>query len=92
MIGDRVTWKHQAKGKHKQMTGTVIDVIEPGEDGYSKLFHIEKLSMNRIQFDRGTKTYRRLLVEVKRGGKSTLSDFYAPNADIVKPIKELQTT
>ncbi|SFJ64180.1 hypothetical protein SAMN02799624_05325 [Paenibacillus sp. UNC496MF] len=83
-IGDKVTWKHHAKGKHKDLTGKVIAEIAPDEDGFTKLFLVDKLSLSRIQFEKGVKTYRRLLVEVERGGKSTLSDFYAPNADSVK--------
>lgn len=83
--GQLVTWKSQSQGVTKQKTGTVIGFIEKGQNGHVLIPPGTKNS--RIKFQSVNEVGRRVLVEVERGGKSVLSDFYAPYESQLKPVK-----
>lgn len=74
-IGDKVKWTSQAQGRWKEKRGILIAFLGPDDDAYD--FLPTGLPKSRFKGQR-TSLNRRALAEVPRGGKSTLSDYYAP--------------
>jgi len=80
MIGQTVTWTSQSQGSAKTKTGTVIAIVEPGEDARKHL--PAGLPKTRFKGDRFS-TNRRALVAVPRASENGC-DYYAP------PVKWLE--
>ncbi|RKN86773.1 hypothetical protein [Paenibacillus ginsengarvi] len=77
-IGDVVTWKSQAAGVWKEKTGEIVGFIKPEEDARNILQKFDvKYPSNRVKFQ-SLSELDRVLVEVPRGGRSNISDYYAP--------------
>lgn len=76
--GDSVTWISQSQGSWKEKRGTVISVVPAGASAIRMLEEkVGAVPKSRIKFQDVSK-FERVLVEVKRGGKSGLLDYYAP--------------
>ncbi|QHW35787.1 hypothetical protein GZH47_33375 (plasmid) [Paenibacillus rhizovicinus] len=93
-IGTIVTWSSQSGGSTTTKTGKFLGFIERKADGHAMLpldkmkdGLVRKMPGSRVKFQDRNYVYRRALVEVPRGGKSKLSDFYAPSANIIKEKK-----
>lgn len=89
-VGTKVTWSSQAGGTRRQKTGVVAAIVEVGENpfkmrGVGEL--LENTPKSRIKFDGGERKLVRALVEVPRGGKSLLSDFYCPYASLLRIVE-----
>ena len=80
MINQTVTWTSQSQGSEKTKTGTVIAIIEPGED--ARKYLPAGLPKTRFKGDRFS-TNRRALVAVPRTSGNGC-DYYAP------PVKWLE--
>jgi len=80
MVGKVVTWTSQSQGSEKTKTGTVIAIIEPGED--ARKYLPAGLPKTRFKGDHFS-TNRRVLVAVPRTSGNGC-DYYAP------PVKWLE--
>jgi len=89
--GTLVTWESQAGGYTKRKVGTILAFIPKNEDGYQELFKIFfpefRLPPSQIKGQRYSQSAR-YLVEVPRGGKSKLSDYYTPYDSRVEAIQQ----
>lgn len=74
-VGDKVKWSSQAGGVWKEKRGTLIALLAPEQDALKML--PSELPKSRFKGERFSENFRGM-VEVPRGGKSSLSDFYAP--------------
>jgi len=90
--GDKVTWTSQSGGSTKRKTGILLGSVEAKESGFAalnqfkgnELFASENRS--KIKFQDTNIVYNRAIVEVPRGGKSVLSDYYAPSVTLVRLV------
>ncbi|WP_309479417.1 hypothetical protein [Brevibacillus agri] len=82
-IGDKVKWASQANGIWKEKRGVLRAILGPDDDVYDVL--PPGLPKSRFKGSRRSLN-RRALVEVPRGGKSKLSDFYAPYLSVLEKI------
>ncbi|WP_301171052.1 hypothetical protein [Brevibacillus nitrificans] len=74
-LGQKVKWSSQAQGRWKEKRGTLKMILEAEQDAVAHL--PLGLPKSRFKGERYSEN-RRALVEVPRGGKSILSDYYAP--------------
>jgi hypothetical protein len=95
--GTIVTWKSQAGGYTKVKTGKVIAIIPKNQDGYHQIpgfndyYKQNSISYRRIKGQRCSQIVR-YLVEVPRGGRSVLCDYYFPNFSLVKKVEVKEQT
>ncbi|MGG3884322.1 hypothetical protein [Brevibacillus panacihumi] len=86
-IGDKVRWTSQSQGSWKEKRGTLKMIVEAEQDA---TVHLPLgLPKSRFKGERYSQT-RRALVEVHRGGKSNLSDYYAPRLTALELDEEGQ--
>lgn len=78
-VGDLVKWTSQANGNAKEKRGKIVARVEKGDDGWKALRAIvPKFSDSQVKFKGYNMVSDRYIVEVPRGGKSKLMDYYAP--------------
>lgn len=85
-IGSTVTWESQAGGSWKTKTGKVIAVLPKYESAKGLLDFLD-VPASRIKFQLSSEI-ERVIVEVHRGGKSKLTDLYAPRPSQLKVLEE----
>ncbi|KLU61732.1 hypothetical protein CEB3_c19110 [Peptococcaceae bacterium CEB3] len=78
--GDLVLWTSQVRGIEKRKTGTFIRIVGINEDAFAGL----RIKANRRKGQQYNRVSVRALVEVPRGGKSILTDFYTPRLEVIK--------
>lgn len=90
--GDIVTWTSQASGVEKTKTGKVITDIKPGKYIVEVLKRsgLTDIPCSRIKAS-SISYIPRVLIEVPRGGKSKLCDYYAPRANQKFYVESRQT-
>lgn len=87
-IGDQVTWKSQAGGRWKEKTGKIIAILKPEENARPILEAIGiTFPSNRVKFQSHSELHR-AIVEVPRGGRSKLTDYYSPRITQLKKVPE----
>ncbi|MCL6557757.1 MAG: hypothetical protein K6U74_02945 [Firmicutes bacterium] len=91
-VGDVVKWKSQAGGIEKEKQGIVVAFVPKGTRGaykvLAKVLGIEtnNLPKSRIKFQDINIAYDRAIVEVRRGGKSKVADYYAPSVNLLRIV------
>jgi len=84
VAGDTVKWESQSGGYWKKKEGKLIGYCQAEKD--AKQFVPKGTPVSRIKFQ-SKSPFERAIVEVPRGGKSTISDYYAPRVShVVKGI------
>jgi hypothetical protein len=83
-VGDTVTWTSQAGGCTKTKTGTVIAIAHVGTP-YRKLGTYVPASAPKSnrKFDDKFPDQARYIIEVPRGTKSGVCDYYAPMVHVI---------
>lgn len=88
IVGDQVTWTSQSQGTAKTKTGVVLAVIPKNRDGHKILDKlVGPVSTGQLKFQDYNIVSDRILVEVPRGGRSQLNDYYAPYQGVVKKVE-----
>jgi len=84
--GQEVFWVSQSQGTTTKKRGRVVGTVGRSKSAFNLL--PEGLPKSRIKFQEFNLTGTRVIVEVPRGGKSKLSDFYAPYASMIKLVED----
>jgi hypothetical protein len=86
-VGAEIKWVSQSGGMQKEKRGKLIGTIIKGESGFrvlNKATGLEWYGITaRVKFQDTNVVSDRYLVEVPRGGRSVLTDFYAPQMSVI---------
>ncbi len=88
-VGDEVTWASQSNGVVATKTGTVVALLEPGEDAYgyvgaTKKARGERYTSGRDRTGGGHTTWRYLVKVPRVGARGALAPYwYSPLVSVV---------
>jgi len=85
--GDIVEWTSQSAGTWKTKRGKVLAIV-PRQTHINKFPMFSDIPDSRIKFDFKPSMNDRAIVEVPRGGRSKLSEFYAPKLQWLRKVED----
>lgn len=86
-IGDTVSWISQAGGYSKEKIGVIVGFIPPNKSAVPLLNKLDvKVPSSRVKFQ-SLSELDQVVVEVPCGGKSKITDFYAPRKSQVTYLR-----
>src|SRR5690606_12473619 len=89
--GDIVEWTSQAAGSGKTKRGKVLAIVKKGETkefDFLKGCPGSRVKFTTIGFSIALSRFNRAVVEVPRGGKSRLCDYYAPRIEWLRKVED----